>query len=77
MLLNVLEYVGVDTTTNTATDLKDVHSVSDYAKHAVQFLAEMEVLVGDENKKFNPKNDLTRAEMAKVLVKALKLTDLY
>ena len=77
MLANVLEYVGVNTETKEVSKLVDMDKVAGFAKESVQYLASQGVLIGDENNKFNPTNNLTRAEMAKILGQSLRLTDLY
>jgi len=51
--------------------------ISDYAKEAVQFLAANDVLISGEGTKFNPYNNLTRAQMAKVVMRSLRLSDWY
>ena len=77
MLVNMLKYAGMDTTPTKQADLIDMDKVSGFAKPSVQFLAEQGVLSGNEFKEFKPLNNLTRSEMAKILVKSLRLTDLY
>jgi len=77
MLVNMLNYANVDTTPSKQADLIDMDKVGNFAKPSVQFLAEQGVLPGNQNKEFKPLNNLTRSEMAKILVKSLRLTDLY
>ena len=49
----------------------DSDSISDYAKEAVASLAKMDLVHGNDNKEFLPKNNTTRAEAA-VLLNSLK-----
>ena len=56
-----------------------MNSISDYAKQAVQYLVIHDVLVSGKVKvtKFNPINNLTHAQMAKILIRSLQLSDWY
>lgn len=59
-------------TSNTNSPFVDVKSNSKYAG-AVTALHKLGIFVGDQNGKFNANSALTRAEMAKVLVKSFNL----
>lgn len=77
MIARMLEYMGVDTTPKENVALDDMDRISDYAKDAVQYLASHDVLNSGEGTKFNPYNNLTRAQMAKILMRSLRLSDWY
>ena len=77
MIARMLKYMDVDTTPKGNVDFADMDRIDDYAKEAVQFLASQDVLNSGENTKFNPYNNLTRAQMAKVLMRGLQLSDKY
>lgn len=77
MITRMLEYMEVDTEPTKKVELGDMDRISDYAKDAVQFLAEHDVLNSGEDTNFNPYNNLTRAQMAKVLMRSLQISDWY
>lgn len=77
MIVRMLDYMGVETNVKSQVDLADMEQISEYAKAAVQYLATQDVLVSGQTTKFNPKRNLTRAEMAKVLMRALRLSEWY
>ena len=51
----------------------DADKISDYAKDAVAALGEKGIMNGDDTGAFNPKNNATRAETAKVIYELTKL----
>jgi N-acetylmuramoyl-L-alanine amidase CwlA len=51
----------------------DENEISDYAKPSVDRLGQLGVFKGDNNGNFNPKNAITREDMACVIDKVLKL----
>ena len=73
---NVAKFMGrafsnLGYTGDTANiSLKDLSSVSAEALPYVKTIAGLGIIVGDENKNFNPKNLITRAEMAVVCSKS-------
>lgn len=77
IIVRALEYLGVDTTLEQEIDFKDEHKIAEYAKKDVHFLASKGFLVNGIDTNFNPKNSLTRGQMAQILMNALRLTDLY
>jgi len=77
MIVRMLDYMGVDTNVKTKVELADMSQINEYAQEAVQYLATQNVLVSGYGTKFNPKRNLTRAEMAKVLMRALRISDWY
>lgn len=77
MFVHMLEYMGVDTTPKENVAFSDMDRIGDYAKEAVQFLAANGALNSGEHTKFNPYNNLTRAQMAKILIRSLRLSDSY
>ena len=77
MIARMLEYMKVDTTPKENVAFADIDRISDYAKDAVLYLASHDVLNSGEETKFNPQNNLTRAQMAKILMRSLRLSDWY
>lgn len=77
MIERMLKYMDVDTTPTEKVELEDMDRISDYAKSAVQYLASNDVLDNGKDTNFNPFNNLTRAQMAKVLMRSLQLSDWY
>lgn len=55
------------------TTINDLDKSSSYAKGAIQYLAEQNIISGDQNGNFNPQKSLTRAEMVALLVRAMNL----
>lgn len=53
-------------------DCSDKDEISDYAKDAVAALGENKIMNGDDTGAFNPKNNATRAETAKVIYELIK-----
>ena len=77
MITNMLKYTGVDTKVTDKVDFKDIDKISTSAQDSVKFLASKGVIVNGEDVNFNPYNNITRAQMSKLLVRSLHLTDLY
>ena len=77
MIVRMLKYLNVDVTPKESVEFVDIDSIGEYAKDAIKFLASHGILVNGEDISFNPYNNLTRAQMAKVLMRSLRLTDLY
>ena len=77
MIANMLKYTGVKTEVADDIQFADLDKIGEHAQDAVKYLASQDVLVNGEGVKFNPYNNLTRAQMAKMLVRSLRLTDLY
>ena len=76
MILRMLEYKGYKATVDkNVLSYKDASKVFDYAKHAVSELQVKDIMTGS-NGYFNPENNLTRAEMAKILKRSLQLVNL-
>ncbi|MEG0472383.1 MAG: S-layer homology domain-containing protein, partial [Solibacillus sp.] len=57
----------------SAAQINDFNSISQFAQEAVQDLNDRGVIKGDQKGNFNPKNNVTRAEAAKILTSALGL----
>lgn len=77
MIVRMLDHMDVETKATKIVELADMDAISDYAKEAVQFLAAQDVLISGYKTFFNPFNNLIRAQMAKVLMLSLKLSDWY
>ncbi len=57
----------------TAPEFKDLEGEYQYAKNAVSELVKMDMLFGESETEFAPQKEITRAELAKVIVDTLKL----
>lgn len=77
ILGRTLEHLDVKAQSENKMNVDDYNKISDYAKEYVNYFAENDVLVNGDNVSFNPQDNLTRAQMAKVLVRSLKLTEEY
>ena len=77
MIVNMLKYTGVKTEVADDIQFADLDKIGEHAQDAVKYLVSQDVLVNGEGVNFNPYNNITRAQMAKVLVRSLHLTDLY
>ncbi|MFJ6209518.1 NEAT domain-containing protein [Lysinibacillus sp. NPDC092081] len=76
MILRMLEYKGYKVTVDkNAFSYKDASKVFDYAKQAVSELQAQDIMTGS-NGYLNPQNNLTRAQMAKILKRSLELVNL-
>lgn len=76
-ITRMLTHMNVDVTVGNTVEFMDMHDISAFAMDSVQYLASQGVLVGGGDNKFNPTNNLTRAEMAKILVHSLRLSNWY
>lgn len=77
MIVRMLKYIGVDTSVAEQVEFADEVQINDYAKPAVQYLANQGILVNGTQTKFNPNQPITRNQLAKVLMRALRLSDWY
>lgn len=77
IIVKTLQHLDVNVKTVVKATFADEKSISDYAKPAVNYLASEGVLINGQNIKFNPKENLTRAQMAKILMQSLKLSEKY
>ncbi len=60
----------------TAPEFKDLDGEYEYAKNAISELAKMDMITGISETEFSPEYELTRAELAKIIVDTLKLNKL-
>lgn len=67
-----LDAAGKKLTVSSGTALKDIDSVADYAKEAVEYLSGAGIINGNENSEFMPDKNATRAETAKIIYMLLK-----
>ena len=70
-IARILENKGILSAASEAEHFADDWEIADYAKESVYALRELGILNGDDNGNFRPGDDITRAEMAKLLVMAL------
>lgn len=59
--------LGIESSKVNTDIFPDFEQISDYAQPAVSTLYERGIVNGDENGYFNPKNNITRAEVSKIL----------
>ncbi|MBE7050981.1 MAG: hypothetical protein E7395_00220 [Ruminococcaceae bacterium] len=71
MIARILEKEGLLKKATNLTSFADDSDISDYAKDAVYSLRAMEIINGDDSGRFNPKSNITRAEIAKVIYLAI------
>ena len=68
ILNKVLEYKNIEIK-HTEEKFNDMNEISDWAKPYVEVCLANGIVSGDENAEFNPKNNFTKAEAAKVMAK--------
>lgn len=56
-----------------AQEIVDINNSSDYSIESIRNLSQLGIISGDEKGNFNPKKAVTRAEMIKMIVKALNI----
>ena len=66
------KFKGFDTTVSNTAEFKDQADISEYAKQAVEFLAEKEIILGNDDGRFMPQNNSTRAEAAAVFMRIVQ-----
>jgi len=72
MMARALKYVDENVQLTKIYPYEDGAKISKYSAEDVFLLKELDIMTGAENNKFNPKDYLTRAQMAKVLHGTLK-----
>jgi hypothetical protein len=55
------------------TTINDINKSSSYAKSSILYLADQNIISGDEKGNFNPQKSVTRAEMVALMAKAMNL----
>ena len=72
---NMMKAKGIFDGTEAAPELGygDVNDIADYAVDAIKILSDKKILTGDNNNRFLPQNNATRAEAAQMIYKAYKL----
>ena len=66
------KYKGYDSAVNTKADYTDNDSISEYAKEAVNWLSEKEIMSGNPDGSFAPQANSTRAESAAVFQRVIE-----
>ncbi len=66
-VFNYLEYTGYNITVNNKVPFADDSIISANAKDAVYTLKAIGIVNGDQSNKYNPKSNLTRAELSAIL----------
>ncbi len=68
MVQRALETMGITLQQEgESIPFSDAQAISDYAKEAIDMLVRANVISGDENNRFNPKENLTREQAAKII----------
>ncbi len=67
ILYNVLTKKGVTLEKNNGKTFVDEEQISDYAKEAINALSAVGIITGNQNGDFNPMENATRAEAAKMV----------
>lgn len=62
---------AIETAFKVNIPFKDWHDISDYAKASVEKMKKLSIMVGDSNGNFNPKQSITREDLAVVIDKLL------
>lgn len=75
MLYRVLQYGGYTEAVTTAPQFKDSHTISAYAQTAFATLQQLGILTGNEAGFANPHEQLTRQQMAKLLILTLQVIE--
>lgn len=75
ILARYIESKNLGSTETNSIVFKDADTFSDYAKEAVEKLGAIGIVSGDQKQAFNPKNTATRAEIAKVLIMVINLSE--
>lgn len=76
MLVDVYEYIiGEETDDSTARSFNDAGAISDWAEAYIKKASAAGLINGDDENRFNPKNNTTRAEAAAVLSRMLSMTE--
>jgi len=78
ILASALKAAGVASSTNTAAldYFKDQSNISPYAKDALAMLVEHKILLGVSDTKLDPKSEVTRAQAAVIIMRALRVSGL-
>lgn len=75
-----LNVVGIDEykldRTKTVNSFHDSDQIGDWAKEDVEFLYQIGIISGKSDGSFDPKGNLTRAQMAKMIYKMLETADM-
>ncbi len=69
----IVSLLGLNIVNADSSAIKDIDKSSDYARNAIEYLAQNNIISGDNLGKFNPQKSVTRAEMVALLAKAMKL----
>ncbi|SHH08943.1 Uncharacterised Sugar-binding Domain [Anaerosphaera aminiphila DSM 21120] len=72
LLYNTLKYMKVDLGESSNELFKDQDKISDWAIESVNFLKAGEFIKGKEDNKFDPKANLTRAEIAQIIYNVIQ-----
>ena len=68
------EICGISMEEEVGEVFDDYDEISDYARKAVAVFKNSGILSGDENNRFNPKNNASRAEAVKIIYELLQKT---
>lgn len=69
----IFSILSVSIVSADLSEIKDIDKSSSYARSSIEYLAQNNYISGDHLGNFNPQKSITRAEMAALLVRAMKL----
>ncbi|MEK4488006.1 S-layer homology domain-containing protein [Psychrobacillus sp. FSL H8-0484] len=72
MMVRAMKYANTNLPKDTTLSFKDVDSISEWAKQDVATLKHLNIISGKQGNAFDPKGNLTRGQMAKILSLSLK-----
>ncbi|MFC0046391.1 S-layer homology domain-containing protein [Metabacillus iocasae] len=72
IITRLYEHLNIQAPTGNYQSFKDYENISPYAREAVGTLKELGVITGKANGEFAPRQHLTRAQSAKVLIESLQ-----
>ena len=72
-IYQILKNRGTAFAESVTEAFSDDEKISDFARNEVYKLKDLGILIGDENGNFNPNENITRAEMSKLLFMAMEL----
>ena len=75
LLARLLETKGITAELSSDNNFVDDLDIADYAKNGIYTLHALGIISGDDNGKFNPTANITRAEISKIIFFSLSLLD--
>ena len=76
LMARVLAYVGFQTESSKESHFNDISAINGEFKQYIDLLNNLNIMTGNGDGIFDPFNNLTRAQMAKILKRTLNVADL-